>query len=420
MKKAFLLFWILCCAAMAVQAQVTIAVGTPVVGYYTVAGLPAAGVLGRVAVVTDASVAGSCTVGGGSALTLCRDSGAAWIPLGDGDSVVAIGAAVTGGTACSVLFVGTGPVLAQDNANFCFDDTNNTLAVGPRTGFLAPFDAATGVVFGLSLNSTTHFGSLYGIAQSNVTSIGSTAVYGSTGTNNDMGTKPSASGMYGEAIHVGNGTLTAQYGGSFYAQVNAGTVTVSTGLDASAYIMGGTVTTARGLSLAVTNDGGTVTDMATVYVAPATTSSGTTSGSGISVLIDDSSACGAATACHNVYSLGTTATNVFEGLVTSRRFQTTTNCADSAGAAACGAASAGAFVVDAGGTSTVVSTTAITANSQVFVFFDSGLGTRLGVTCNTTVPALYGVSARTAGTSFTLTATAPVTNPACFNYFITN
>lgn len=96
------------------------------------------------------------------------------------------------------------------------------------------------------------------------------------------------------------------------------------------------------------------------------------------------------------------------------------NCADSAGAAACGSALSGSFVVDAAATTTVVSTTSVTANSQIFVTFDSSLGTRLGITCNATIPALYGVTARTAGTSFTLTSSAPITNPACFNYWIIN
>lgn len=57
---------------------------TPIIGAYTVGTLPAAGTAGRVAVVTDAASAGSCTAGSGSAISLCRDSGAAWIPLGDG------------------------------------------------------------------------------------------------------------------------------------------------------------------------------------------------------------------------------------------------------------------------------------------------------------------------------------------------
>jgi len=45
-------------------------------------------------------------------------------------ATVAIGGAVTGGTTGSVLFVGAGPVLAQDNANFFWDDTNNRLGIG--------------------------------------------------------------------------------------------------------------------------------------------------------------------------------------------------------------------------------------------------------------------------------------------------
>lgn len=45
---------------------------------------------------------------------------------------------VTGGTVGSVLFVGTGPVVQQDNANFYFDDTNNTLGIGTtRSGAIS-------------------------------------------------------------------------------------------------------------------------------------------------------------------------------------------------------------------------------------------------------------------------------------------
>lgn len=108
------------------------------------------------------------------------------------------------------------------------------------------------------------------------------------------------------------------------------------------------------------------------------------------------------------------------GSVTAATYSTATNCADSAGAAACGSAAAGAFVVDAGTTSVVVSTTAVTANSQVFVQFDASLGTRLGITCNTT-PAAPSVTARTAATSFTVSIpVAPVTNAACFTYHVVN
>lgn len=68
---------------------------------YTVATLPSPGVEGRVAVVTDASVSGSCTVGNGTALALCRDSGSAWVPLGDGGS----GGGGGGGSATSYISI---------------------------------------------------------------------------------------------------------------------------------------------------------------------------------------------------------------------------------------------------------------------------------------------------------------------------
>lgn len=101
-------------------------------------------------------------------------------------------------------------------------------------------------------------------------------------------------------------------------------------------------------------------------------------------------------------------------------YNTVTNCSDSAGAAACVAAAAGSVVIDAAATSVVVSTTAVTANSQIFVQYDSSLGTRLSVTCNTT-PAIPAVTARTAGTSFTITVpVAPSVNPACYSYVIVN
>ncbi len=44
-----------------------------------------------------------------------------------------IGSTIPGGTAGSVLFLGLGGTLAQDNANFFYDDTNNYLGLGTTT-----------------------------------------------------------------------------------------------------------------------------------------------------------------------------------------------------------------------------------------------------------------------------------------------
>lgn len=60
-------------------------------------------------------------------------------PLGDiinqlvASGGMAIGGAVTGGLTGSVLFVGAGPVLAQDNSNVVFDNTTKQLFLGAGT-----------------------------------------------------------------------------------------------------------------------------------------------------------------------------------------------------------------------------------------------------------------------------------------------
>ena len=103
--------------------------------------------------------------------------------------------------------------------------------------------------------------------------------------------------------------------------------------------------------------------------------------------------------------------------------RTATRCTDSAGDAACSAAPAGSVVVDAADTATVVSTTAVTANSHIFLQIDASLGTLLSVTCNTQDGGTFDprVTARTAATSFTVTVdTGPTTNPLCLSYYIIN
>lgn len=95
------------------------------------------------------------------------------------------------------------------------------------------------------------------------------------------------------------------------------------------------------------------------------------------------------------------------------------NCASSTAPASCGTANSGSVIVPAGSSSVVVDTSAVTANSQIMLTFDASLGTKLSVTCNTTNPLPY-VTARAAGTSFTITSSSPVTNPACISYMVIN
>jgi len=108
------------------------------------------------------------------------------------------------------------------------------------------------------------------------------------------------------------------------------------------------------------------------------------------------------------------------GSIGGATYNTQTNCSSTASPAACASASAGSVTVAASATTEVVNTTAVTANSQVLLTFDSSLGTKLGVTCNT-IPVQGTISARTAGTSFTIKLpSAPSSNPACFSYEIVN
>ena len=110
----------------------------------------------------------------------------------------------------------------------------------------------------------------------------------------------------------------------------------------------------------------------------------------------------------------------FGGTVNAPLYGSATNCSSSAGPAVCGAAPAGSVIIPAAGTDVTVNTTAVTANSQIFAIFDQSLGTKLGVTCNSTTANPH-IGARVAGTSFTIHANvSPVTNPACFSYFIIN
>lgn len=116
--------------------------------------------------------------------------------------------------------------------------------------------------------------------------------------------------------------------------------------------------------------------------------------------------------------------------ITAPTYATTTNCAAVGTAAnpsvaSCSAAPAGSFscATNASTGTCVVNTTAVTANSEIFVTqrSDTTTGTRLGVTCNTGLTsAVPEITAVTAATSFTINLGTIVTNPECFSYFIVN
>jgi hypothetical protein len=124
------------------------------------------------------------------------------------------------------------------------------------------------------------------------------------------------------------------------------------------------------------------------------------------------------------------ASPTFTGTVTLPLLASTTNCA-AAGTGAnpsvvsCTAAPAGSFscATNASTGTCTVDTTAVTANSNIFIqpVGATVIGTKIGVTCNTTsdtgltAPRL---AAQVASTSFTINLGTFSSNPLCFNYWI--
>jgi len=122
-------------------------------------------------------------------------------------------------------------------------------------------------------------------------------------------------------------------------------------------------------------------------------------------------------------ALGTTP-SAFRTIVNSSTFSVApaaglTNCASTAGT--CRSWFTGSVGITNPATTVTVSTTAVGANSQIIIFEDATLGTKLGATCNATAGRTYMVTTRTGGTSFIITASAtPAANTACLNYAILN
>lgn len=112
-----------------------------------------------------------------------------------------------------------------------------------------------------------------------------------------------------------------------------------------------------------------------------------------------------------------TAAMTTAGMFKVAAFGSFANCAVAGATPACAAAPAGASSIVDGATAVTISTTAVTANSEIPVWMDMSLGSRLGVTCNTTFEGCW-ISARTAGTSFTVTCQADPAgaNPMCIGW----
>lgn len=87
----------------------------------------------------------------------------------------------------------------------------------------------------------------------------------------------------------------------------------------------------------------------------------------------------------------------------------------------CVAAGSGSSTIAASATTVTISSTDVTLWSKITVSENSANGTRLGVTCNTTLGRTYAVTAMLPAVSFTITTSAaPTINPACLDWKIVN
>lgn len=124
------------------------------------------------------------------------------------DTDVAIGGDVVGGTTGSILFVGPGPILAQDNANLFWDDTNNRLGIGTNVPLkkLHLFDNVLDPRIYIESNNTSLIPGLemsFDNTQTRRTLI-RTAATGSLGTELQFFTKPDSASAVTQRVVIDN------------------------------------------------------------------------------------------------------------------------------------------------------------------------------------------------------------------------
>jgi hypothetical protein len=244
-------------------------------------------------------------------------------------------------------------------------------------------------------------------------------------------------GVTGAATMIGGGTLGGTFGGIYtlssptltapaLGTPASGVLTHATGLPISTGVSGlGTgVATALGTNVgsagAPVVNGGALGTPSSGTLTSATGLPVSTGISGLGTSVATALAAGVTGSGNVVLAASPTVT----GTLTVSAVATASNCSSSASPAVCGSAAAGSVAVPTGSNPTlVVDTSAVTVNSQILLTVDESLGTKLSVTCNTTIGTLSPavVTARSAATSFTIEIGATVgTNPACLSYLIIN
>jgi hypothetical protein len=212
---------------------------------------------------------------------------------------MAIGGSITSATAGSVLFAGASGVLAQDNANFFWDDTNNRLGIGTATPS-----------YGLHIIGTTAVNSLLNVTYSGFASVFLQAFNGigyvgtftndvfAISTNNTERARFTTGGSFG----IGTTTIgsTLQVNGNAAIGYSASTAAPTNGLAVSGNVTFGTNAVAN-----------TTSDLLTINknqnAATRLIVSNTTSGTSSVAEMNISSSSGAGSFNIGKYSASTTA-----------------------------------------------------------------------------------------------------------------
>ena len=361
-------------------------------------------------------------------------------------------------TGFQAAYSNTGSYVTATGSNAAINNTGSQVTA---TGFQAAYNNTGSDV------TATGYNAAYNNTGSDVTATGYNAAINNTGSDvtatgsnaaiNNTGSQVTATGF--EAAYSNTGSYVTATGFQA-ANNNTGSYVTATGSNA-AYNNTGSQVTATGFQAAYSNTGSYVT--ATGFDAAGSKTAGDNDVFdtledvmiGTQKAIDNSVVLGASTSISgktainnsggsqltNIIAINGTATDsnqsvignpstltaeVFGLLTPSLGYATATNCASGASPAVCGSAPAGSVAIPTGVStvSLVVDTTAVTANSQILLTADDTVGTRLSVTCNSTLATLVGgmaITARTAGTSFTITFNGTIaTNPLCVSYSIIN
>jgi len=102
-------------------------------------------------------------------------------------------------------------------------------------------------------------------------------------------------------------------------------------------------------------------------------------------------------------------------------FGTLANCVSSSQPALCKSAATGSFIIPVNSVSATVLTSAVTANSQIFITEDSSLEKRLGMPCDAKGGMSFRIAERKPGQSFSVTTSQPSAQRAiCLSYGIFN